>query len=120
MPRPRDGNPLTRTRGFLDHSTGARVIVWREDLEYLMAAAVAEPPQAAAPSNSITLTVSDVELVAASAWDSSPDRVAEHGPWDSLPDDDYRRDTTLDAARRMLHHLFTGQTLPAAPAPAPH
>jgi len=113
----RTGNPRVDVRHLLDTSVGARVLLYREDVEALLAFGAPDP----APAESILLVPGHDELVAEAAWSSAPARVAEHGPWDTLAEDDPRRQAHLAAARRLLHYLFTGTVLPeeTAPQPAP-
>lgn len=112
--------PEKRIRGQLRDSLGARVLTHRADLDDLLLElkslrAQGPPEQQCAHGGGVFLDETDdaVELLAQASWDSSPtERVERYGPWDDLRDDDARRLTTLDGARRTLHFLLTGEALP--------
>lgn len=118
MPSSSDPSPRVALRVALDTSNGTRVLVRRSDVVALLTEAPPASPGARAtpdaPADTVTLTIDPVHVtaLAAAAWDTDPDRVAAHGPWASLPDDDPRRTGTVDAAHRALHHLITGGPLP--------
>lgn len=101
-----------RLRLALDRAGGARVIVDRTDL-----AALLDRGQAGEPGlGSVALTEDLADLLAEAAWETAThSRVARFGHWHDAHD--ANRAATLDAARRTLRYLITGEVQPE-PAPA--
>lgn len=118
VPSTSSTSPRVALRVALDTSAGARVLVRRDDLTAVLEQTPADgAPATATPdagADIVTLTIDPVHVtrLAAAAWDTDADRVAAHGPWESLPDDDARRRGTIDAAHRALHYLLTGEVTP--------
>jgi hypothetical protein len=111
-----------RLRLALAKSAGPRIVVSREDLEALIQAPPTPPrpeiasavpaqrsgpparPRRGGPVVALSATAEDAKRLARAAWDSDPNRVAEHGRWEDA--DPALTWHTVQAAERAIRALL--------------